>query len=1023
MSSITNTYGEAKSSNPTTSQRLRRSQALRKARAEAGLLIGESCREVAVKWIAKRAFGHYDALVKKLTSNASPVEVHPKISGSDARRSGFTAEGQKNWPCNRCGTESSIYALYGGKGEDSGLGKGQSFKRRGLVYCAKCETSTCNVVETIAMLRGDDHSDPEVIDGVIEDIFASDVIDAPPPLSDKIDWSNLEIDFDDEPNYRVQFNLVACERELKSKKRKAEQIAVEMEARLVDAASPKSPKTAYPPLCPVQPAAKSKSSTQKMGKKKPRRKKKVTKNATKETPDIHSLIVKFAAMKKMPPESFVAFGAAVAKDRHGEDEIRVPLWYPEPADAVGVELDGVDLDGYFRMSLGSPEMMKGKIKWHAKHGLFLPGRRPQPGEAWHLVEGVKDAAAMHGAGYVNTAGLSTKCFAGLFKSRLPAMFNGCHVILVPDRDRAAANKVSENRQALLDAGAASVKVAVLSFPIVESKGPDVRDYIAEFGEEKLRELVAAAAEYNPNDWQLSDSKGRPKIRNSKVATKEIIGTILRELAKREDLFVREGRLVESYVDCSGELRLMELKQTVLPSEINEVLDFGPAGVPKWAAPHVHGHSHKAHHFGIRVLDRVSSAPVLRADGSIIRDGYDPELRVLVKSSQKYPALPQMDREPLLMLDPLWKLIEEFPWLNDEQDQAAFLAEVVTEIVPHLFTGRPPLFVHEANVEGAGKSLLASLGHIIATGFQPSFLAYQANQEELRKTITSMLMRGEMMILLDNADAEIGGAVMDMFLTAEIWCDRILGGNEPYKATNQAMMIVTTNSATFTPDTLRRTLPVRLNITDSAYKARTFRIENLLAEAQQRHHNIYMRILACLHAYIAAGAPLPPSEMTLASFEGWSRFVGGFVEFCDLPSPLSTRDSLQQASTVNDVYDTVIAAFRSLDRDTVNGSGMTASQIVREFEKAERPRDSFSTVGKLTNGNSSDALREMIEAIGMSGNRPSSRTLAWALVKLSKRPRTDYRIEVTEGRAKQFKLVDLNPTAPLTIAKPDSTDAA
>ena len=33
-------------------------------------------------------------------------------------------------------------------------------------------------------------------------------------------------------------------------------------------------------------------------------------------------------------------------------------------------------------------------------GVFLPGRAPQPGETWYIVEGVKDAAALYALGYL-----------------------------------------------------------------------------------------------------------------------------------------------------------------------------------------------------------------------------------------------------------------------------------------------------------------------------------------------------------------------------------------------------------------------------------------------------------------------------------------------------------------------------------------------------------------------------------------------------------------------------------------------
>ncbi|MCO8123073.1 hypothetical protein NHH03_15100 [Stieleria sp. TO1_6] len=996
-----------KPTNKTKSKSTATPQTLASRRRKAGVMIGDSARQAAVKWIAKHARRKCDTLVKEFTSGAPPVVDHSKILRSDPRRTGFAAEGQKNWPCHHCGTESSIYALYGGKGKNSSMDKGQTFKLGGRVYCSKCEESTRNVVETIAMLRGEDQNDPDVIDGVIDGIFESGVIGTPPLLADDIEWDMLKLDPNDLPVYSSQFNLQACAAELNTGVTTAEEIASEMATH-----SSADPACQSVPIGPsAKPEAAHPTATKKVAKKKVAKKKISAKEipAGKEKPVIDSLIVQYSKLKGMPPKSLVAFGAAVAKDQHGANEIRVPLWYPEVADLEGIDWAGFDMKGYFRMSLANPRMIGGKIKRHAKHGLFLPGRKPQPNETWYIVEGVKDAAAMHGAGFLNTAGLSTRCFAGPFKSKLPLMFKGCHVILVPDRDNAAAGSVSKNRQDLLDAGASSVKVAVLPFDIVESKGPDTRDCIAKHGKEKLREVIESAGEYDPNDWILTSSNGKSQIGPHSNASEENIKTIFRELGRREEIFVCGDRLVEVYHDSNGKLRFKELTQSVLPGRINEAVDFGPAGVPGWAAPHVHGSSHRAHTFGVRILVRVSSAPILRADGSILRDGYDPELHILVKSSDKYPELPQIDDSPFYTLEPLWKLLDEFPWLDLLQDQAAFLAEVVTLMAPQLFSDRPPLFVHQANVEGAGKSFLASLAHIVAFGSPPRFLAYRKDQDELRKTITSALKSGDTVLILDNADDEIGGATLDAFLTAPVWRDRLLGGNDIIAIHNKATMIITANNATFTPDTLRRTLPVRLNVTDPDYSSREFKVVNLQVEAQRLHCEIYMALLACLQVYIQAGQPQPASRRTLPGFEPWSRFIGGFVEFCGMPSPLLTRETLTKASAVNDTYDLVIAAFESLNLvEGAFGGGMTAMEIFREYEKAETANGvNGAKSGRLSNGKSSDALRELVEAIGSKNGKVTSRTFGAELCKLSKRPRNGHQIQVTEGRAKRFKLVKTN----------------
>ena len=63
-------------------------------------------------------------------------------------------------------------------------------------------------------------------------------------------------------------------------------------------------------------------------------------------------------------------------------------------------------------------------------GLFLPGRRPQPGETWYVAEGVKDAAALHTAfGYL-AAGMP----ANTLSVKFATLFYEVNVVMVPGRD-------------------------------------------------------------------------------------------------------------------------------------------------------------------------------------------------------------------------------------------------------------------------------------------------------------------------------------------------------------------------------------------------------------------------------------------------------------------------------------------------------------------------------------------------------------------------------------------------------------
>jgi len=131
---------------------------------------------------------------------------------------------------------------------------------------------------------------------------------------------------------------------------------------------------------------------------------------------------------------------------------------------------------------------KGKFAAGKPAGLFFPHeagnvRLPQAGETWHVVEGPKDAAALHGLGLL-ACGLNTCRLAAKFAR----LFKGVDVVLIPDRDK-AGEEGAQHSAKVLRGLARSTCTAVLPAEFKESGGEDVRDILRRPGG---RELVLQA---------------------------------------------------------------------------------------------------------------------------------------------------------------------------------------------------------------------------------------------------------------------------------------------------------------------------------------------------------------------------------------------------------------------------------------------------------------------------------------------------------------------------------------------------
>lgn len=201
-----------------------------------------------------------------------------------------------------------------------------------------------------------------------------------------------------------------------------------------------------------------------------------------------TIVADVARAKRMPLDAFLQFG--VKADKRGKSVVaRVPV-YDERGEVHSYFDLTPDGKGWFKRGKGSA-------------GLFFPGRLPQSGETWLLVEGPKDAAALVGLGYV-AAGLPRNEMA----PKYARLFPDCDVIVVPDLDVPGADGAQRTAGRLAGV-AASVRIARLPGELLKSGGQDVRDVIAKLGPDAVRAAIDVAVEWEPSDSGPPDE--RPEL--------------------------------------------------------------------------------------------------------------------------------------------------------------------------------------------------------------------------------------------------------------------------------------------------------------------------------------------------------------------------------------------------------------------------------------------------------------------------------------------------------------------------------
>ena len=197
-----------------------------------------------------------------------------------------------------------------------------------------------------------------------------------------------------------------------------------------------------------------------------------------------------AREKHCPRESLIAYGAEV---RSGA--VVFPMY-----DECGRQCST------FTIVPGTGKGMNEKGK---PAGMFLPCGSREPGWALrYIVEGVKDAAALHGIGHQAT-GLPTSAM----NERFAPFFAGADVVIIPDSDKAGiegANKTAQRLRGI----AKSVKICRLPAEITESNGSDVRDILQQFGDrgpEAIEKAIREAKPWSPASGIGPQADGPPRF--------------------------------------------------------------------------------------------------------------------------------------------------------------------------------------------------------------------------------------------------------------------------------------------------------------------------------------------------------------------------------------------------------------------------------------------------------------------------------------------------------------------------------
>jgi hypothetical protein len=283
------------------------------------------------------------------------------------------------------------------------------------------------------------------------------------------------------------------------------------------------------------------------------------------------------------------------------------------------------------------------------------------------------------------------------------------------------------------------------------------------------------------------------------------------------------------------------------------------------------------------LRRVAGVPVFAADGSLhLEPGYNPASGVLYEPAAGFKALPVPDEVAAKDVDEANQLIccevlVDFPFASTaDRDNAVSL--FLLPFVRDMIDGPTPNHLAEASMPGSGKGKLVDALLLPSVGTDLGLITPPRDDDEWRKQITSALIAGKHVILIDNVIHRLDSSALAGAWTGNIWDDRIIGQKEKANIPIRCVWVMTGNNIAVSSEIARRCVRIRLTPTTDRPEERTdFRHPDLLLWCSEHRAELVRAAHILVKWWLQKGMPAPTKLKPLGSYERWTRVMGGIME--------------------------------------------------------------------------------------------------------------------------------------------------
>jgi hypothetical protein len=351
---------------------------------------------------------------------------------------------------------------------------------------------------------------------------------------------------------------------------------------------------------------------------------------------------------------------------------------------------------------------------------------------------------------------------------------------------------------------------------------------------------------------------------------------------------------------------------------------------------------------LKSLNAVITAPTITHDDHIVqRRGHDAKTGLYLSMLDDYPPIKtELSKDDAIAAyHELMMPFDTFSFATD-LDRAVCLSAILTAVIRPTLTDSVG-FAFDAPKQGSGKTYLCECLGILATGKRPAISPpIQNNEDEIRKTVLSMLMQGTRFIVWDNIMGHFDSGVLASLFTGGSFSARQLGKSEQLVIPNRALFTMTGNNLSLGSELGRRVLTCRLDTGEenpSKVKRDLSEMGGLLPDAyiKQNRPALVSAALTIISAYLNSGDGLfddVAPDKTI-SYEEWDTLARQpVVWLAQSVEGLADPKQVLDDNMTNDPEHETLAAVLTNIFEWKNSAPFTARELLKQaaFEMCTNP---------------------------------------------------------------------------------------